>query len=58
MVPILQVVKLSPNATIPTRGSPLSAGLDLSSAVDLVIPPRDKGLVMTDIAIMLPEGMS
>ena len=54
--PPLKVVKLSDKATIPTRGSPNSAGLDLYSAEELVVPAGDKGLVKTDISIMCPFG--
>ncbi|CAB4059393.1 dut [Lepeophtheirus salmonis] len=48
---------LSPNATLPSRGSPLSAGYDLYSAVDLEIEPQGgRALVATDISIAVPEG--
>eukprot|EP00808_Paulinella_micropora_P022846 g5755.t1 len=53
----LQVKKLSPHATLPVRGSAQAAGYDLASAVDITIPARGKGLVKTDIAIALPEGL-
>ena len=36
----LQVKKLSPSATIPTRGSPLSAGFDLSANEKKVCKPH------------------
>ena len=36
----LEVLLLSENATLPTRGSPQAAGLDLSSAIDCVVPCR------------------
>ena len=51
-----QVKMLSDFATIPSRGSPFAAGLDLSSAVDSVVPARGKVLVKTDIAIAIPEN--
>lgn len=54
--PTLSVKKLSPNATIPIRGSPLAAGYDLTSAEDVTIEAGGKGIAKTDIAIMLPEG--
>ena len=53
---VLQVAKLSENATIPTRGSATAAGYDLYSAEDCVIPARGKGLVKTDIQIKVPHG--
>ena len=52
----LQVVKLSENATPPTRGSPLAAGYDLYSAEDTSVPARGKTLVKTDLQIRVPRG--
>eukprot|EP00937_MAST-01D_sp_MAST-1D-sp2_P002315 g2315.t1 len=52
----LRVKKLSEFATVPTRGSPLSAGLDLSAAYKTVVAARGKALVKTDLAIVCPEG--
>ena len=54
--PVLEVKKLSENAVIPTRGSPLSAGYDLSSAEDTIIKAGGKGIVKTDLSIACPEG--
>ena len=53
---MLQVKRLSENAIVPTRGSPLSAGYDLSSAEETVIPAGGKGIVKTDLSIACPEG--
>lgn len=52
----LRVVKLSEKARIPTQGSPHSAGYDLYSAADLIIPPMGKAIVPTDLRIAVPEG--
>ena len=52
----LRVKKLSPNATVPKRGSDLAAGYDLYSAGEFVIPAHGKELVKTDCAIAVPEG--
>ena len=49
-------MKLSDNAVAPIRGTPLSAGLDLASSHDLVIEKRSRGVVHTDIRILLPEN--
>lgn len=38
------------------RSSPQAAGLDLSSAKDLVIAAKAKAVVPTDLTISLPEG--
>ena len=51
---MLQVKRLSPDATLPVRGSEFSAGLDLSSAEDCVVPAGNKCVVCTDLAIAIP----
>eukprot|EP00560_Eucampia_antarctica_P009016 CAMPEP_0197828268 /NCGR_PEP_ID=MMETSP1437-20131217/4877_1 /TAXON_ID=49252 ORGANISM="Eucampia antarctica, Strain CCMP1452" /NCGR_SAMPLE_ID=MMETSP1437 /ASSEMBLY_ACC=CAM_ASM_001096 /LENGTH=177 /DNA_ID=CAMNT_0043429433 /DNA_START=105 /DNA_END=638 /DNA_ORIENTATION=+ len=53
---VLQVKRLSENAIIPSRGSPMSAGFDLSSAEHTVIPAGGKGIVKTDLSIACPTG--
>ncbi|KAF5468464.1 hypothetical protein F2P56_012613 [Juglans regia] len=52
----LRVKKLSKKAVLPSRGSPLSAGYDLSSATEVKVPARGKALVPTDLSIAIPEG--
>ena len=52
----LKVKRLSPNAILPKRGSPLAAGYDLSAAHETVVPKRGKALVKTDLAIACPEN--
>ena len=52
----LFVKKLSPNATIPIRASARSAGYDLSSAVDTIVPSCGKAIIPTDISIAIPNG--
>ncbi|CAL0317740.1 unnamed protein product [Lupinus luteus] len=54
--PFLRVKKLSDKAVLPSRGSTLSAGYDLSSAVETKVPARGKALVATDLSISIPEG--
>ncbi|WVZ60046.1 hypothetical protein U9M48_010116 [Paspalum notatum var. saurae] len=54
--PLLKVKKLSENAVLPSRGSSLAAGYDLSSAAEMVVPARGKALVPTDLSIAIPEG--
>ncbi|GMY28442.1 deoxyuridine 5'-triphosphate nucleotidohydrolase-like [Fagus crenata] len=53
---LLKVKKLSEKAVLPSRGSPLSAGYDLSSATETKVPARGKALVPTDLSIAIPEG--
>jgi len=52
----LLIKRLSEKAKLPTRGSSLSAGYDLYSAVDITIPSRGKGLVDTQISVAVPAG--
>eukprot|EP00457_Paulinella_chromatophora_P020577 gb/GEZN01022656.1/.p1 GENE.gb/GEZN01022656.1/~~gb/GEZN01022656.1/.p1 ORF type:complete len:160 (+),score=12.68 gb/GEZN01022656.1/:37-516(+) len=54
---VMQVKKLSSKASLPKRGSPLAAGYDLASAENTVIPARGKGIVKTDLALGLPDGV-
>ena len=51
----IRIKKLTQNATIPTRGTIDSAGLDLYSAIKLTIKPSEKALIPTDIAISIPK---
>ena len=53
---VLKFAKLSDNAYTPIKGTPRSAGYDLRSAYDCVIPPRGVGTVKTDLQIWLPQG--
>ncbi|KMZ64842.1 dUTP diphosphatase [Zostera marina] len=55
-IPFFHVKKLSEKANLPSRASPLSAGYDLSSAVETKIPARGKALVPTDLSIAIPKG--
>lgn len=52
----LGVVILSKNARAPTRATPQSAGYDLCSAYDYIVPPFGKELISTDIILCLPYG--
>lgn len=52
----LRVKKINPNAVLPTRGSSGSAGYDISSVEDTVIPARGKAIVATGLQIAIPEG--
>ncbi|KAG0609874.1 hypothetical protein M758_7G020300 [Ceratodon purpureus] len=52
----LRVKKLAAEAILPSRGSALAAGYDLSSAYDTKVPARGKALVKTELSIAIPEG--
>jgi dUTP pyrophosphatase len=52
----LSFKQLDPRAVLPSRGSSLSAGLDLCSIEDVVIEPKQRALVPTGLAVAIPEG--
>lgn len=52
----LRFKKLHPDARLPTRGSPLAAGLDLYSVEKLTIPPGGRAAVRTGLAVAIPAG--
>ena len=51
----LQVVPITDTATIPTKGTPYSAGWDLYADENLAIRPLSRAMVATGICIALPE---
>jgi len=53
---ILKFKRLDDRATLPTRGSAASAGLDLYSVEDISIAPRRRTLARTGIAVAVPVG--
>jgi len=48
--------KLDPAATLPTRGSSFSAGLDIYSIEELTIGPGSRTLARTGLSVAIPEG--
>ncbi|AGE56352.1 dUTP pyrophosphatase [Paramecium bursaria Chlorella virus NE-JV-1] len=52
----LLVKKLSEDATIPVRATIGSAGYDLSSSVDILVPALGRIPVPTGLAIVVPEN--
>jgi len=52
----MQVVRLSENAILPTRGSTFAAGMDLYSPISGTIQSQQRLLVPLDISIKLPKG--
>ncbi len=54
--PFGMVKKLSKFGQVPTKGSTISAGFDLYSAYDVIIPARGKEVVFTDISMEIPAG--
>lgn len=52
---IIKIKLLSGNATLPTRGSSFSAGLDLYAAETTIVKAKNKALISTDLQIELPN---
>ena len=56
MTQVLNFKRLDPKATLPTRGSHASAGLDLYSIEDISIGPKQRILARTGLAVAVPQG--
>lgn len=52
----LEIVKFSPEATLPKRAHSDDAGLDLFGLEDVILSPREGKVARTGIAIALPKG--
>lgn len=54
----VNIKKLNDNATIPTRGTKYSAGMDLYACIEepVVIEPHKTVMVDTGLAMEIPEG--
>lgn len=53
----LAVVRLDPGLPLPSRAHDGDAGVDLYSAEDVVLPPGQRALVRTGVAVAIPFGM-
>lgn len=53
----LRVKKLVQDAIIPTRGSSGAVGYDLYSVDEIVLPPSQRTLVGTGVAVVLPMNV-
>jgi deoxyuridine 5'-triphosphate nucleotidohydrolase len=53
---LLRFKRLDPRAALPSRGSSLSAGLDICSIENVAIEPLQRVLVPTGLAVAIPEG--
>jgi dUTP pyrophosphatase len=52
----LPFLRLDPAASLPERGHPGDAGLDLRAAEDVVIEPGERAKVRTGLAVAIPDG--
>ena len=50
------LVKLLSDAAVLSKKNSISAGYDLSSALDAVVSANDKAIAPTDIAVAIPDG--
>ena len=48
--------RLRPEAQLPSAQHPGDAGLDLRSAVDVVVGPGQRVMIPTGVAVAIPEG--
>lgn len=53
---VLKFKRLDPQATLPTRGSQSSAGLDIYSLDAVTIEPGERSLARTGLSVAIPEG--
>jgi dUTP pyrophosphatase len=53
----LAVVRLDRDLPMPTRAHHGDAGVDLYSALDVELPPGQRALVPTGVAVAIPHGM-
>ena len=52
----VKIQRLCKDVPLPRYAYPGDAGLDLAAAEDLVIPPGERALIATGLAIEIPEG--
>jgi dUTP pyrophosphatase len=52
----LQIMRLSPEATLPTRAHVDDAGLDIYGMEDIILAPGQGRLAKTGIALAIPSG--
>lgn len=48
--------RLTQDATLPDRGHPDDAGLDIYAAETVLLDPQEKSLIRTDLAVNIPKG--
>lgn len=55
MIPF-QVKKLADNATLPAKGNPTDAGIDIFTNESKTLKPGERHMFSTGIAVAIPEG--
>lgn len=56
MTEVVKFKRLDPRATLPHRGSPYAAGLDLFSLESFEIKPNHRRKIKTGLAVQIPSG--
>lgn len=54
---MFRVAKLHPDAVVPKRADPGSAGLDLVTVEDVIVPPRGQAVAPTGLVFELPTDV-
>ena len=54
----LEIKKLDPEATVPTKANRGDAGFDLYSVSDATIQPNSREVIKTGISMAIPDGFS
>lgn len=54
---MFRVAKLRQDAVVPVRAEPGSAGMDLTTVEDVVVPPRGQAVAPTGLAFELPTDV-
>jgi dUTP pyrophosphatase len=54
----LPVKRLDPEAMLPAYARPGDAGLDLASAEEIQVPPGERAMVRTGVAVAIPDGFA
>jgi len=52
------VTRVRPEAVVPERAYEGDAGMDLSACEQVVLPPGERALVPTGLAVAIPEGFA
>jgi dUTP pyrophosphatase len=52
----LPIVRLRPDATVPTQAYDGDAGLDLAAVEGVTLPPGGRAVVGTGVAVAIPDG--
>jgi dUTP pyrophosphatase len=52
----VEIMRVSPDATLPTRAHPDDAGMDLYGLEDVILEPSQGKMARTGVAMAIPQG--